>query len=60
MDRFDCPVCGATFEGEDADEVAKKVMDHVGSEHPNWGTKDTSGSWRKAKPRGGLWKRGKR
>jgi hypothetical protein len=49
-----------TFEGEDAEEVTNKVMDHVFAEHPKWGTKDASGSWTKGRTLAGLWKRGKR
>jgi hypothetical protein len=41
MERFDCPVCGMTFESEDGDEVADKVLEHVQANHPEWGTKST-------------------
>jgi hypothetical protein len=59
MERFDCPVCAMVFEDEDGDEVTRRVMDHMASSHPEWGTKKSSGPEPRSKPSPfSRWKRG--
>jgi hypothetical protein len=60
VERFDCPVCGLVFEDEDGDEVARRVMEHVAANHPEWGTKKSGNSPSKSKSSPfARWKRGR-
>jgi hypothetical protein len=56
VEQFACPVCSQVFEDENEDAVVKKVMEHVSTTHPEWGTKKPG---KGSKPAGSRWwKRG--